>query len=269
MVCVLMLSNAMYAVDEKMAAVLSGMIAGAIEPFVGGQPLTTWKNYRQLGKPLTGLAPLEFWRGASVASCSLGINTGLQAGLHACLMPYVHSSFLASLAAGAGSAYIINGPAEIIVAQQQLHKKDLMPTIRAIYRQAGVIGYWRGCNWVAGREAGFSAGYLYLAPQCATHFKKHGVPEPVANVAGGVCGGLVAMIATHPCDLIKTKMAADLPTGYGKAVCYRSGFGVLKNTDPAALFNGCVPRLLNGTFAITCFALLAPFIQKTLITYKG
>lgn len=257
----------MYDMSPEAAALVGGITAGATEP-LGGQPLTTWKNYRQLGKPLSDLRLKEFWRGAPIASLALGVNTGVQAGLYACFLPYIDSPLLASLAAGACSAYLIAGPTELLIAQQQLQRDKLFSTLCAVYARAGVRGCFRGCNWVAAREAGFSAGYLCIAPHSRIFFTEQGAPDFVASVGGGIWGGLVAMTVTHPLDTIKTTMAADVPATYGASVRYRSGFDVLKNAKPATLFRGCFPRLLNGTVAITWFAWCTPYVQQKLHNTK-
>ncbi len=257
------------AMSDEAAALFGGMTAGAIEPFVGGQPLTTWKNYRQLGKPLAGMSPVEFWRGAPVASLCLGVNTGIQAGLNALFIPILNNALGSSLAAGAASAYIVAGPAELIIAQQQIKKTAAIATMVSVYQNAGLRALWRGCNWVAGREALFTAGYICFAPHCAAYFKKRGMAELPASILGGICGGIVAMIASHPFDTIKTRLAADVPDNRMQGYTYRTGLQVIRSQPLGTLFNGCVPRVLNGTFAITWFALFAPFMQSKVTAYKG
>lgn len=259
--------------NDARVALVAGMIAGATEPCIM-QPLTTLKNRAQFSKQaaaqLPALSIRELWRGATVAAVCLGINTGIQTGIHAAIMPYVQNQLLSSLGAGALSAYIIAGPAELIIAQQQLHGTTAKNTFQSVYKHAGLRTLWRGTSWCAAREALFTAGYLSLAPECAEQFKKKGVPALPAQIVGGVCGGIVAMVLSHSADTIKTRIMADVPHGMHGSYRYRTGLDVVKEMSGAEgslkpLFKGLVPRVVNGTFAITWFALAGPYIQKQIV----
>ncbi len=263
--------------NDARVALVAGMIAGATEPCIM-QPLTTLKNRAQFSKQTTAQLPAlsirELWRGATVAAVCLGINTGIQTGLYAAMMPHMQNQLLSSLGAGALSAYIIAGPAELIIAQQQLHAANAKNTFKFIYKHAGIKAFWRGTAWCAGREALFAAGYLSLAPQCAEQLKKQGVPALPAQIAGGICGGIVAMVLSHPTDTIKTRMMADVPHDMHAAYRYATGLDVIKEMTRAEgslkpLFKGLVPRVANGTFAITWFALAGPYIQQKMNTAKN
>lgn len=277
-VCVIVSVSDTYAAAENDAhiALMAGMIAGATEPGIT-QPLTTLKNRAQFTKQTTAQLPAlsikELWRGASVAAVCLGINTGIQTGLYTAMMPYVQNQLLSSLSAGALSAYIIAGPAELIIAQQQLHGTNAKNTLKRVYKNAGIRALWRGTAWCAGREALFTTGYLSLAPQCAEQLKKQGMPALPAQIAGGVCGGIAAMVLSHTADTIKTRMMADAPRNGHSAYRYATGLDVIKEMIRAEgslkpLFKGLVPRVANGTFAITWFALAGPYIQQKLIDCK-
>jgi hypothetical protein len=256
--------------SEPCTALAAGFMAGASEPFIA-QPLTTLKNRAQLAKQahiqLPPLTIKELWRGVPIAALSLGADTGLQMGLNAICMPYVPNVWFRTLVAGAASAYILGGPSELIITQQQIHAEVAYKTISRVYRNAGILGFWRGANWLAIREAKFSWGYLYLAPQCTAYFKKQGMADFPAKIAGGICGGFVAMMVSHPADTIKTRMVADFPSSSGAKFRYRTGIDVVKEMvrtegSLASLYKGSLPRVANGTFAITWFATITPYIVK-------
>lgn len=256
--------------SDPRAALAAGMVAGTTEPFIA-QPLTTLKNRAQLAKQahiqLPTLTIKELWRGAPIAALCLGVGTGVQTGLNAICMPYISNSFFRSLVAGAASAYLLGGPSELIIAQQQIYAKGAYETISRVYCNAGIFGFWRGANWCATREGIFSWGYLALAPQCTAYFKKQGMPELPAKIAGGICGGFIAMMVSHPADTIKTRMVADFPPTSGTKFRYRTGIDVVKEMvrtegSLASLYKGSLPRVANGTFAITWFAIITPYIVQ-------
>jgi hypothetical protein len=197
----------------------------------------------------------------------LGADTGVQTGLNAVFTPYISNSVGRSFLVGAFSAYVLGGPSELIIAQQQIHQKSAPAALVRIYRNVGIRGLWRGANWCATREGIFSWGYLSLAPQCTAYFKEQGMPELSAKIAGGVCGGFIAMMASHPADTIKTRMVADIPPSVGGKFRYPTGVEVVKEMvrtegSLASLYKGSLPRVANGTFAITWFATITPYLVK-------
>jgi hypothetical protein len=258
--------------SDAWAALTAGTVAGASEPLMM-QWLTTLKNRAQLVKQahiqLPVLTIKELWRGAPIAALCLGADTGIQTGLNAALIPYISNSFGSSLVAGALSAYLLGGPAELIIAQQQIHAKSAADALTYVYRNVGMRGLWRGANWCAGREGIFASGYLWLAPKLSTYAQEQGIPMVPAKLMGGVLGGLVAMIVSHPADTIKTRMVSDIPSSLGLKFRYRTGFDVVAEmmcTEGTLmpLYRGSLPRVVNGTLAITWFAIMAPYIVQKL-----
>ena len=86
--------------------------------------------------------------------------------------------------------------------------------VHSVGSHAGLRGFYRGVTATAVREAGWTFGFLGLAPQI-----KHALREDskffnrndvAASLAASVLAGQAAALLTQPADTVKALLQADL-----------------------------------------------------------
>lgn len=225
-----------------------GLVAGATESFFT-QPFITAKNIDQIGLAKNTFTIGRLWQGISVASCQMACATGLQTYLHNVLAQKVNNQLTRSFIAGLLSAYLLIGPAELIIAQQHINNRNVTQTIKTIYKDAGLRGFFRGCGFTAGREGLFAAGFLSITPTIEQHLRSTGVHPLVAIVSSSIAAGTLAMTLSHPCNTIKTILATDVTRKKDPFA-----YNLLKESTFKSLMKGYKQRLVGGTISTTWLA---------------
>eukprot|EP01060_Flectonema_neradi_P012349 TRINITY_DN19197_c0_g1_i1.p1 TRINITY_DN19197_c0_g1~~TRINITY_DN19197_c0_g1_i1.p1 ORF type:complete len:310 (+),score=39.22 TRINITY_DN19197_c0_g1_i1:43-930(+) len=126
----------------------------------------------------------------------------------------------------------------------------IVPTVRRLVAEQGAPSLWRGFLPDVLRFApAFAFNFLFLE-----HFrgfvpdkKEHGLPVHVAgNILAGSAAGLSSLVLVHPFDVMRTRIAADHGTGYGRT--YR---GLIDCACKSLRHTGVTSGFYAG-FWITC-----------------
>jgi hypothetical protein len=189
-----------------------GSAAGLIES-VATQPLVYLKTRYQLRTPVSR-NPLHWWQGWGAGAVGMTPTTGAQTSIDNLANAALKDSRLnvsaqaltaASVAGGASAAVLT--PIEMIT----LHRQNGLSykAIKARLACAPRSSIFRAITPTIGREAGATAAWIagpeILIPALSRYMHKEWA-EPCAYLLAG--GG--AAIATHPFDVIKTRMQDDL-----------------------------------------------------------
>lgn len=133
------------------------------------------------------------------------------------------SAMLAGMTSG-----LVSGPAESVILQQQFTGANAVDTLKRMAAEAGARSVYRGTSYAMFRDGVFTAGFMALGPFLSRSFRplfaaKSGKPaagadgpvtvsaagELAARLLGGSTAGVVAAVATHPADTIKTRYQSD------------------------------------------------------------
>jgi hypothetical protein len=123
------------------------------------------------------------------------------------------SAMLAGMTSG-----LVSGPAESVILQQQFTGASAIPTFKRMAGEAGALSVYRGTPYAMFRDGVFTAGFMALGPFLSAQFKtlfadKDGSVSSSGEVGsrllGGATAGVIAAVATHPADTIKTRFQSD------------------------------------------------------------
>lgn len=149
-----------------------------------------------------------WYRGGAGFAASFVPTVALQNAATDCFSGF--GPFVAPVLGGAVSAFVVC-PAELVMTQQQATGKKFMETARIVLMKYGARGFYVGFISTVVREAGFVAGYKYLAPTMKKGMQDNrGVNEAIAQILSGLGAGMISAFFTHPFDTTKTKQQANL-----------------------------------------------------------
>ena len=190
------------------------------------------------------------------------------------------TSWKSSALGGAGAGFfsrIVSAPFDVIKIRMQLDAskinninnsdifatswKRLMSTAGAIYKEEGLITFFRGnipalCLWVGYGTIQFPI-FAHLQQMLnniqEVNLKNNNnnnrmsssssssfvFPSATIDFAAGCCAGIVATLSTHPLDVLRTRFA-----GQGLPKKYNTIWSMLKGTGPNGLYKGISPALL-------------------------
>lgn len=202
-----------------------GGAAGVIETFIV-QPLVYWKTMQQIGKPVS-FDPRQLYRGVFVNAASIGpisavqyTTNGLLCSLHASIFNNEDGdskmsdaeTLAISASSGALSCAVVT-PAELVMISQQRSGRTIAEECLAIWKSKGIGGFFRGNTATCLREAGWTFGFLGLAPVIKSWLQNDSKffhrNDIAASLASSLVAGQGAALLTQPFDQVKTVMQAD------------------------------------------------------------
>jgi len=121
------------------------------------------------------------------------------------------TNFAASSIAPALAAVLTN-PVEVCKVRQQMdpHAGGMLPTLRRIWAEHGVVGLQSGLQMAVVREASksfFRIG-LFVPILDAMHDKREGSAPVHKRLAAGMSSGAIAALVCNPIELVKTRQQA-------------------------------------------------------------
>ena len=150
---------------------------------------------------------------------------------------------------------------ELCMIQQQRFGGSTLGTPARIVGEYGAAAIGRGITTTIGREAMFTMSMLGITPLIQEKLvESSGMEKNAALAAGSLTGALLAGVATHPLDTIKSCMQGDL-----KREKYD---GIVQTGRSLANEYGVVQGLFKGLFwrvalISTTFFLVNTFKQQT------
>ncbi|OIW17800.1 hypothetical protein TanjilG_02428 [Lupinus angustifolius] len=181
------------------------------------------------------------------------VDIGEQAVIPEGISKHVHRSryFIAGGIAGAASR-TATAPLDRlkVVLQVQSERAFIMPAVMKIWKQDGLLGFFRGNGLNVVKVAPESAIKFY-----AYEMLKNVIGEAQGNksadigtagrlVAGGMAGA-VAQMAIYPMDLIKTRLQTSACDGGRVPKLGRLTKDIWVQEGPRAFYRGLVPSLLG------------------------
>lgn len=256
---------------------LIGALTGISEVSVN-HPLVTLKNAYQQNKqiPLNSKLLSNLYKGYTGYALSMAPTTAVQIATDDLVKNYLSNKgqnnlsdiekTIAAFSAGSLSA-IVSCPSELILIKQQprllltgfdsgaLIIKELpglsfKEAINDIYKQNKLKSFYIGFIPTAIRDGLFTVGYLVLAdlikPEISKIIDNETMleNEAIATISSNILAGVIAGIATHPSDTIKTNMQAN------NLKLYSSILEIYKENKLRAFYKGLLPRTARIMFAI-------------------
>lgn len=250
-----------------------GSAAGIAEVTID-QPLMYFKNMIQQGKPIYDNSQswyhnLRVWyRGYAVNAGSMAPITAIQVAATQAIQEQIAPAGEASSTQRIGAATaggmisaLVSSPSELVILHKQNDGGSTMQTIRAIVAHKNHLNIMRGVMPTAGRDGGFTAGYMGLAPVIKEQLKGK-VDHPVAAAAcAGVGAGVPVAIVTHPWDLIKAKLQENIHGAKRKSMV-ETAHAVYQQEGWQAFFKGFTPRATRVISAITVMSTVENELRK-------
>jgi hypothetical protein len=173
---------------------------------------------------LKNLNPTVVYRGVLVNAGSIGPISAIQYAANGVLSTISKKTLgeenasapiptlMTAATTGALSAAVV-APAELVMISQQRSGDSVWQVLKQIGNVHGVKGYFRGLTATATREAGWTFGFLGLAPVIKNALREDSkffnANEGAATMASSVVAGQAAALLTQPADTIKTLLQAD------------------------------------------------------------
>ncbi|KAJ4729579.1 Calcium-binding mitochondrial carrier protein like [Melia azedarach] len=182
------------------------------------------------------------------------VDIGEQAVIPEGISKHVHASryLIAGAVAGATSR-TATAPLDRlkVLLQVQTSRAQIMPAIREIWRQGGILAFFRGNGLNVVKVAPESAIRFHTYEMLKKFIAKAKGDEEMDSIgapgrlfAGGLAGA-VAQTAIYPMDLVKTRLQTYACEG-GKVPNLRTmSRDILVQEGPRAFFRGLVPSLLG------------------------
>ena len=169
---------------------------------------------------------------------------------------YRTTSGLAIAATTGALSSLIVTPAELLMISQQRSGLAFGRTVRQIWSATGAGGFFRGLGATAAREAGWTFGFLGLAPEMKRALRDDSKffnnNEVAASLAASILAGQAAAILTQPFDTVKTLMQAD--RGIASRMRFGTGAAAAKHLfdtqGVGAFWRGLVPRSVRCVAAV-------------------
>ena len=255
-----------------------GGLAGVLETMIV-QPLVYWKTVAHLsaaGGPSTWerlwvavRSPSMLYRGVGVNAASIGpisawqyASDGFARGLHRQMTQRdatATESLLIASITGALSTVIVT-PAELLMILQQRSGGTFLDTSKDILRRDGPVGFLRGWASTGLREAGWTFGFLGLAPVIKQVLKDDSKffhqNDVAASLAASLMAGQVAATISQPADTIKTMVQAVGSNHLGKtkvpsyASTWSAVMDLYQRQGLGAFWKGLAPRSIRCMGAV-------------------
>ncbi|XP_014491129.1 calcium-binding mitochondrial carrier protein SCaMC-2-B-like [Vigna radiata var. radiata] len=138
-----------------------------------------------------------------------------------------------------------------VVMQVQTTRAHIMPAIKAIWREGGLLGFFRGNGLNVLKVAPESAIRFYSYEMLKTFIVRAKGEETQANIgpmgrllAGGIAGA-IAQTAIYPMDLVKTRLQTYACEGRRIPSLGTLSKDIWLQEGPRAFYRGLIPSLLG------------------------
>ncbi|KAF6143626.1 hypothetical protein GIB67_012425 [Kingdonia uniflora] len=181
------------------------------------------------------------------------VDIGEQAAIPEGISKHVHASKYL-IAGGVAGAISRTATAPLdrlkVVLQVQTTRVRIMPAVKSILKESGILGFFRGNGLNVVKVAPESAIRFYTYELLknviadAQGGDKHDIGTAGRLAAGGMAGA-VAQTAIYPLDLVKTRLQTYVCEAGKKPNLGTLSKDILVQEGPRALYRGLVPSLLG------------------------
>jgi len=123
----------------------------------------------------------------------------------------------------------------------------LIPTLRAVVKNGGIMSLWSGLTPTIWRDAPFSAIYW----SSYEYFKRSILPvvgykhKFFVDFFSGATAGMLAALFSHPFDVIKTRRQMHIPTNQNHPRTFELLKKIMREEGIEGLTKGIVPRVVK------------------------
>lgn len=160
---------------------------------------------------------------------------------------------ICGLTAGGVEAMTVMTPAEVIKIQTINKGKSVPESIKIIYRENGLLGFYKGGLETTLRQATTQGTSFLVYDKSKKIYEKNDYLNNYSGMLAGMTGGTMAVLVNNPIDAIKTYKQSDRGNGnlitIGKEILETKGF--------RGFYNGAVLRICR----------VAPLHGITFFTY--
>ena len=155
------------------------------------------------------------------------------------------------LAGGLASstAEIVTIPIDTVKVRLQLQgqgtniaRLGLLPTIKSIYTNEGVSGFYKGLTPALLRQMSYSSIRVYIYSPIRNFYSPNGNPTYLQKVLAGGTSGAIGIAIANPTELVKIRMQAD-KTGTRYANTFHAFKHIISNEGVLGLWNGVLPNM--------------------------
>ncbi|XP_027359167.1 calcium-binding mitochondrial carrier protein SCaMC-1-like [Abrus precatorius] len=182
------------------------------------------------------------------------VDIGEQTVIPAGISKHIHASsyLIAGGVAGAASR-TTTAPLDRlkVVLQVQTARAHIMPAIKDIWKEGGLLGFYRGNGLNVLKVAPESAIRFYTYEKLKTFIMNAKGEESKADIgtmgrllAGGIAGA-VAQTAIYPLDLVKTRIQTYACKGGSVPSLGTLSKDILVQEGPRAFYKGLIPSVLG------------------------
>ena len=161
--------------------------------------------------------------------------------------------FFSGLIAGGTEAAIVMTPAEVIKVQTINKGITVSNTLKNIYGNNGIFGFYKGGVTTTIRQATTQGTSFVVYEKCKTLYSQIDYLSPYSGMLAGMTGGTMAVLVNNPIDAIKTYKQSDRGgnsiISIGKEIIQKRGF--------SGFYNGALLRIFR----------VAPLHGITFFTY--
>mmetsp|Transcript_2911 Transcript_2911/g.7592 ORF Transcript_2911/g.7592 Transcript_2911/m.7592 type:complete len:319 (-) Transcript_2911:74-1030(-) len=242
-----------------------GFFVGAIEQSIM-RPSVFWKAMLQQQKfnLAQALNPRYCYRGLPVAVASIAPITCIQFSANSASLCAIQAArgkaqcsdserMFAGVFAGVVSA-VVQSPCQLVEVNQQNFGGTVSSTARAVIREHGVAGLFRGVSMTMVREGVFCCSYIALQPmlQAMLHKRRPKLSENAAVAGSSVATGVLGAAISHPADTFKTRLQGGMfNTGPDQVRRVRDVARQLQ-MSPGGLLSGCYAGFTPRCFRLIC-----------------
>lgn len=246
----------------------SFLYGGIASGFAGGAeaatqyPTVTWKNCRQLGVPTPWTDIRKMYKGIGPYSCCLipffmvmGVVNSLFAKQQkntSSLLEKMGISFKAAVIAGTTGTLFLN-PAEVFLVQMTIRKKrSMIQSAIAVWKAAGIKGFFRGATVALCRNNLYSLGINFF-PYVQDGKNKY----LMAALGGSLCGTI-----SQPFDLLNTLSKREIDFRKVPRMC-DLGREIINKKGFFGFWSGGIPRQVRMTAgSVVVVWVMNQFINK-------
>jgi solute carrier family 25 protein 38 len=180
-----------------------------------------------------------------------------------------HSDFWASSIARTTSSFLSN-PFAVIRTRSQLpgfsDYSSVWDGIKKIKAQEGIRGFFKGSVPCMLKDAPFAGLYFAFMNMAKIYLQPLHLSSPTNTMAAGMIAGMIATGITHPFEVVRTVIQADLSTNYEVGVAKRLAV-IYQQEGLKGYMKGLAPRLVKKPLAnamtFTLFEIVKGHDHKT------
>ena len=201
--------------------------------------------------------PLIMYRGLKPSLLRHCIYTVLRINIYELSRDNINSNkFIIGVISG-GLSQLISNPFDLLKVRLISNESSLIPTIKSIYKDGGILGFWKGSIPNISRAILVNFGELATYDYSKQTLKKYvNIEEGTGlHILSSGCSGFISALSCTPADVIKSRMMQTNCPYNNIFDCIKTS---VRNEGITTLYKGFIPIWIR----------LAPWQMTFWITYE-